>query len=257
MNTTSNLAGRFLLPVCLGIASFAFTPSADAQLVIIDGFELGEGHFNLAPDFSGTSQGMIKAAGPQDTTADQTFTTAFTGSASQRLVVFDDIAVGGTPAAVDSWRVRHLSGGGTITNNLSLAIVSGGTGFVGYWLKTSSLGLEASIGIDDGAAALEIGRWQPIIADGNWHLYEWQFQDAVDWDPFAGLETNGQIDQASVTIDSVFIRAGVGFGIGTAFDAEFVIDDVSYNPTGSAVPEPSSMLIGLVGLSYCLRRRRR
>jgi hypothetical protein len=257
MNKTSNLAGRFLLPVCLGIASLVSTPSADAQLVIIDGFELGEGHFTSNPNTgSGTTQGFIET-GPTAATADQTFATAFTGSNSQRIVIFDDIAAGGTPANVDSWRFRHLSGAGTPANNLSLAIVTGSTGFVGYWLKTSSAGLEAGIGIDDGLA-LEIGRWQPIIADGQWHLYEWQFQDAVDWDAFAGTGPNGQIDAASVTIDSVFIRAGVGVGIGTAFDADFVIDDVSYNPTGSAVPEPSSMLlIGLASLSCCLRRWRR
>lgn len=183
MNMTKSFTGRFLLPLCLGIASVV--SSADAQLVVIDDFELGEGHFNLAPDFSGTSQGMIKTAGPQDTTADQTGVTAFTGVSSQRLVVFDDIAVGGTPANVDSWRLRHLSGSGTPANNLSLAIVTGGTGFVGYWLKTSSAGLEAGLGIDDGAA-LEIARWQPIIADGEWHLYEWQFQNPDDWDAFAG-----------------------------------------------------------------------
>lgn len=255
MNTTTNSAGRCLLPLWLSVASIALISPADATVVVIDDFELGEGHFAQAVDFSGTSQGFIKT-GPNDNTADQTFATAFTGAASQRIVIFDDINVGGTTANLDSWRMRHLSGGGTVGNNLSLAIVAGGTGFVGYWLKTTSTGLEASIGIDDGIlSALEIGRWQPIIPDGLWHFYEWQFQDEADWNAFAGTETNGVIDSASVTIDSIFVRAGVGFGTGTAFDAEFFIDDVSYNPTGSAVPEPSTMLLGMVGLPALMRRR--
>ena len=258
MNTPRVVGKRFVTPIHLGlVTALSVVSMASAQLVIIDGFESGEGHFADAPDFSGSSQGLITAAGPTDTTADQVFTDFFTGAASQKLVVFDNTAVPGSTANLDSWRVRHLSSRGTITSNVSLAVPVGGTSYVGYWLKTSSAGLEAAIGIDDSATALEIGRWQPILPDGEWHLYQWQFQDEVDWEPFALADANGMINSASVTIDSLFFRAGVGFPTGTAFDAIFFIDDVSYNPTGTVIPEPSSALILIAGGIGLLGRRRR
>ena len=168
----------------------------------------------------------------------------------------DDPAVPGSGANLDSWRLRHLSGGGTPANNLSLTNVAGNTTYVGYWLKTSSIGLEASIGIDDGPA-LEIGAFRPILADGQWHLYQWQFQDAADWDAFAGTGPNGQIDTASVTIDSLLFRGGPGFATGSDFDANFFIDDVSWNPIGQ-VPEPSiASLLALGGWLAARRQRAR
>jgi hypothetical protein len=96
-----------------------------------------------------------------------------------------------------------------------------------------------------------------VPADGQWHFYEWQLQDANDWNAFAGTETNGMIDSASVTLDCIFLRGGVGFGVGTDFDAQFYLDRVSFNPTGSAVPEPAGVaLLALGGLAFAGRRRR-
>jgi hypothetical protein len=233
----------------------AATSPARPDPVVIDGFEVDEGHFASNPNIaSGTSQGFIKA-GATAATAERILTDFFTGTASQIITLDDDPTVPGSPASLDSWRLRHLSGGGTPANNLSLTNVSGDTTFVGYYLKTSSPGLEAAISIDDGAA-LELSEFQPIAADGLWHLYQWQLQDAADWNPFAGTGPNGQIDSASVTIDSVFFRAGAGFPIGSDFDAVFYIDDISWNPTGQ-IPEPSSaLLLALGGLLICRRHRR-
>ena len=232
----------------LGLTSLAFS-----ALTIIDDFEVNEGHFTANPNTgSGTSQGFVKTGGTA-ATADRVTTEAFTGIASQQIVIDDDTAVAGSGANQDSWRLRNLSGGGTPANNATLTNTAEDTTYVGYWLKTSSPGLEAGIGIDDGAA-LEIGAWRPVPADGAWHLYQWQFQDPADWDPFAGTGPNGQIDAATVTIDNAFFRGGVGFPTGTDFDATFFVDDVSWNPTGQ-IPEPSSLV--LLGLSSLLLSSRR
>jgi hypothetical protein len=240
------LAGALVLQTAVALQTLS------AQ-VIIDGFEVDEGHFASNPNTaSGTSQGFIKA-GATAAVADRVTTDFFTGSAAQFIMLDDDPTVAGSPALLDSWRLRHLSGGGTPANNLSLTNVTGNTTYVGYWLKTSSSGMEASIGIDDGAA-LEIGAFRPIQADGQWHLYQWQFQDAADWDAFAGTGPNGQIDSVSVTIDSVLFRGGPGFPTGSDFDASFVIDDVSWNPNGQ-IPEPSG--IGLLALGSLLVAGRR
>lgn len=85
MNTTTDSAGRFLLPLWLSVASIFLISPADATIVIVDGFEVGEGHFAQAVDFSGTSQGFIKT-GPNDNTADQTFATSFTGALRKELL---------------------------------------------------------------------------------------------------------------------------------------------------------------------------
>src|SRR4249919_3480791 len=129
---------------------------ARAAVVVIDDFEASEGHFTSNPNTgSGTSQGFVKTGGTA-ATADRVTTQAFTGSASQQGVLDDDVAVPGSGANLDSWRLRNLSGGGTPANNVSLTNNVSDTTCVGYWIKTSSPGLEASIGIDDGAA-LETG----------------------------------------------------------------------------------------------------
>jgi hypothetical protein len=83
------------------------------------------------------------------------------------------------------------------------------------------------IGIDDpvGNTALERGILQNVIADNEWHLYQWNFQDATHWDPFAG-GADGDIDAVSgtVTIDSIWFAG--------SFNAQIYLDTVSHNPDG-------------------------
>jgi hypothetical protein len=228
---------------------------AHAAVVVIDDFEINEGHFTSNPNTgSGSTQGFVEAGGTA-ATADRVTTEAFAGLASQQIILDDDTLVAGSGANLDSWRLRHLSGGGTPANNVSMTNNVADTTYVGYWLKTSSPGLEASISIDDGPA-LELGSWRNITADGEWHLYQWRLQDVADWEPFAGTAPNGSIEAAAVTIDSVFLRGGAGFPTGTDFNAVFFIDDVSWNPTGT-IPEPSgTVLLALCGLMACNRRKR-
>src|SRR5207244_640752 len=112
---------------------------------------------------SGTSQGFFKAAPGVPATAVRSTADFFDGLASQLIFLDDDPGTAGSGANQDSWRLRNLSGGGTIANNVTLTLAPGGTSYVGYWMKTSSAGVQAGIGIDDGPA-LEIGRWQPAPA---------------------------------------------------------------------------------------------
>ena len=87
------------------------------------------------------------------------------------------------------------------------------------------------IGIDDpvGNTALERGTAKPVIADNQWHLYQWNFEDAAAWDAFAG-GANGQIDavNGTVTIDSIWL-AGSG-------NAQIYLDNVTHNPNGLITP---------------------
>ena len=221
--------------------------SADAAVLVIDDFEAGEGHFAQQPGFSGTSAGFDAPANVS--TADRVTDEFFEGAASERLFINDN-----TTNAPDgtAWRVRFLSGGGTPANNVSVPA----TGYVGYWLKTANENLRAGILIDDGTA-LERSTRVPIIADNQWHLYQWNFDDETNWDGFAGTGPNGVIDADSVTIDGLYIDAVLA-GDGSDQDATYFIDAVSHNPDGEIpIPEPTALGLLAVGAGALLSRRRR
>jgi len=102
------------------------------------------------------------------------------------------------------------------------------TGYVGFWLKTDDSGISVRIGIDDpvsGNTALERGFAQAVIADNQWHLYQWNLENAAHWDAYSG-GANGQIDapNGKVSIDSIWIT-----GLG---DALIYLDNVSHNALG-------------------------
>jgi hypothetical protein len=86
------------------------------------------------------------------------------------------------------------------------------------------------IAIDDpvasGATAIEFGTSQTVAADDQWHLYQWNFEDAGDWSPFGNAGSDGDIDATSgtISIDSIWF-AGTG-------NAQIYLDTVAHNPTG-------------------------
>ncbi len=65
-----------------------------------------------------------------------------------------------------------------------------------------------------------------MIADGEWHLYEWNFQDAAQWNNYFGGD--GTITEPEVTIDAIRFAG--------THDSTIYLDDVSHNPTGSLLP---------------------
>ena len=245
MSTRGTFVRGILALSVLGMAA-----SARAAVLVIDDFEAGEGHFAQDPDFSGSSAGQTVNAGVGPSTADRDITEFFSGAASERLFIDDNPAVNAPDGT--SWRIRFLSGGGTPANNATLNT----TGYVGYWLKTTAQNLRAGILIDDGAA-LERSTRVPIVGDGAWHLYQWNFDDDTQWDGFAGTGPNGVIDAATATIDGLWIDAVLA-GDGSDQDATFFVDDVSHNPDGEIpVPEPTSLALLVPGALALLARRRR
>ena len=244
----------------------ASAPAASAAAIIIDDFEVNEGRFTAAANGSGTTAGIVFANSVMDRTTDPA--DVLQGIGAQRLFIDDDTAVDSPdfPTGSAAWRLRHLSGGGTPANNLTLDVTL--DGYIGYYLKTLTPSLQASIYLDDGlgpnangtGGATERGRFIDIISDGEWHLYQWQFMNPSDWEPFAATVpavANGQIDSTTVTIDGLLIRA---LKTGEDQDATVFIDNVMYDPEGpiSVIPEPSSaalLLIGALSLSHLRRRR--
>jgi hypothetical protein len=221
-------------------------PSTVGSIRVLDSFEDSVGRFDRDPDFSGSTRGLLEIAdGVGPSSASRDANQFVHGFASQRI----DIVSQDDPDW-DGFRLRYLSGGGSPTNNEQL----GTSGFVGFWLKTTTAGLTTSVNLDENVTAnIESGVARPVIADGQWHLYEWNLADASKWDPFNGT-ANGQIDGPVTTVDSIFISSLIDQ------DAVVWIDGLAYNPNGSIaalVPEPTaagSALLALCGLGLGPRR---
>ena len=204
------------------------------RMVYADFYAGDAGTFRYAPGTSGSTVGLNESASTSQTAADATATRGW----SQKLTLTAD-TVGD-----DAWFVRHISGANASkAENVSRAA----TGYVGFWAKTTADGVSAAIAIDDAnnvTADRGVIRW--LIADGEWHLYEWNLEDDAQWEAWANGD--GVIDTATFTLDSIqFVGAG---------DAVIYLDAVSHNALGSlAVPEPTAALMLSMGVLALLARR--
>lgn len=196
----------------------------------IDTFEVDEGHFNWNYNLSPISQTFGLARGPANSSGPTDRVTTEhqgSGAASQLINLTIDAAGDNT------WQLRHNSGitsAAQPAGNLALP----GTGYVGFWLKTDDPGNNVRIAIDDpvpaGTTAIEMGDAKNIIADNQWHLYQWNFGDANDWNALGNAGSDGDIDATSgtVTIDSIWF-AGAG-------NVQIYMDNVMHNPNGLITP---------------------
>jgi hypothetical protein len=235
---------QFLRPQRLATAAWAWgllmgAGVAGGATVVIDDFAGGPGHFTSPPGVPTETMGIF-----EDSSSIGHDPADGHDAPGSLPVSIDD-----NPAVVPRvpWILRALSGGGAPANNVSFA----STGFVGYWVKTTSPALQVAIVIDDEPPeGLVRSRWLEVIPDGNWHLYEWD----LDATPDTEWLGDGAVDSPVVTIDSIFVRS---VGAPPAdWDAVFWVDDVGHNPLGSLVPEPAVLSLAALG-GACLARRRR
>jgi hypothetical protein len=159
-------------------------------------------------------------------------------------------------------QLRLLSGGGTPTSNVVNGQALGPDGHVGYFLRVQpgSDPLWAAILIDDGtptANGLERSTFLPIIADGEFHLYQWNLADASTWENFSG--GNGAIGGPNAFIDAIYLSSAPATSGGTNWSGSVWIDTVAYNPDGTLdnlVPEPGVAALLLLGGCVAIGRRR-
>ncbi len=208
-------------------------PPVPAGVTALESFESNEGRFIGDPTDSGSTFGVS-----QNSQIDRVANESFYGLSSQRLVIQSSDPT--TPGL----GLRHLSGGGSPGNNVSLA----STGYIGFLLKVHPTGvqtgdLQASIILDDGASH-ERAEMLDVIADGDWHLYQWNLDDPDDWFSFAS--GNGQIDASTFTVDSIYLTSALNLDFTVFFD--LLVHDPSGNLAFLA-PEPGDVnLDGVVDI---------
>ena len=227
-----------------GVIGAVLAPGAGAA-VIFDDFNTSLGHFNS-----------------NITTASGSNTNMGTGSTSTRITT-DSIEGGGsnqlaivptTPAT--TMRLRHLSGGGTVANNTAFTTGPGEDGWIGFYLKTSDPGYNVQLWIE--GPSNNGGVPKNVIADGQWHLYEWNLDDNSGgpdgWGTIAGVATGvATVSDGSHTIDSIIFRNA------SAQNSTILLDFVAKSDSGSVaglVPEPSMLgVLGVIAIAGLRRRR--
>jgi uncharacterized lipoprotein YddW (UPF0748 family) len=171
----------------------------------------GEGTFKWAITLSGSNRNVAASS-----TADAVSGEAHSGTGSQRIVI-------NKTAGADSFIARHLSGtttAGDFASNTPFASI----GSVGVWLKTTTADLQVSIALDDPTTG-DRGYLKNVIADGQWHRYEWFLADPTHWDAWVG-GSDGHLGTITA-IDSIQF-------IGTVDSSTIFMDDVFHNPGAAA-----------------------
>jgi N-acetyl-anhydromuramyl-L-alanine amidase AmpD len=176
-------------------------------------------NFNLAPGYSGSTQGINATASAN--TAVQGG--AFEGSWSQRLTIIDNPAVNNTSEnPTGGWFVRHLSGSAASRSQNEPRPTDG---YVGFWAKTTTPGVSVSLAIDNtNNVTADRGLRKSMIADGHWHLYEWNLDQNSQWEGW--FQGDGLINTSDFTLDSLMF-------FGPTANATIDIDSIMHNTGGS------------------------
>jgi hypothetical protein len=180
----------------------------------ISDFEADEGYFPTNITFSGSNVNVAPTS-----TADRTTEAAHGGSASQKLTI--------NTLSSGTFLARHVAGIGTPafpSSNLSFPSI----GAVGFWLKTDTEDVEVAVALDDNTSntSTERSYFQNVIADGQWHFYEWMLNDPTHWDAWAGASADGTVESL-FTLDSIQFR-------GTESSNVLFLDDVEFDAAAVA-----------------------
>jgi len=226
----------------------SLTGQAASASLIFDNFNSSLGHFTSG--VANASSGSNLNMGTGTNTRITTDSVDGPGGADQLAIV--------PVIAGDPMRLRHLSGGGSAANNTAFTTSAAVDGWIGLYAKTSATGFNVQIFIEGASNNGSIPK--NVIADGEWHLYEWDLDDnsggANGWGTISGVIAGvATVADGSHTIDSVIFR-------NNAFqNSTILMDFVAKTDSGTVaalVPEPATLsLLALGALPLLARRRNR
>ena len=177
------------------------------QPLMIEDFEAAESYFDNSLLGSPYTSGVRSSSyATRDTTE------AYEGDASQKVFIDGQSA---------GWTAQHTAGIGTAgdpDSNQSFQTI----GSIGLWIKTDDADLTVRLALD-APEADDYGVARQLIADGQWHLYEWSLEDDSQWESWVGGD--GSLTSTTATIDSLLFE---GSGRATLY-----LDSVMVNPLGS------------------------
>lgn len=179
-----------------GVALIALAIQTLPAAVTFADFNVNMGTFNSVPTASGSTVGITTTS-----SAGRVTTSPLEGAGCAQLTFITN-----TTGTV---RIRFLSGGGTPGNNTAFTTSGGVDGWVGFYLRTTNSGWDVQLWLEGASNNGSIRK--QIIADGQWHLYEWDLDNtAGDADGWGLIEniTGGSaiVSDGSHTIDSILFR---------------------------------------------------
>ncbi|QDU72778.1 phosphodiester glycosidase family protein [Mucisphaera calidilacus] len=213
------------------------------QLTILDDFEGSKGHFTATRGIVGT--GNVATYNASNSDLDP-----HTGYENLQI----DITNTNDPPPQFNLVMR--SGNGFPSNNLIDGKAMGNTGYVGFFLKIdpSQHDLNVTITLHDGSTQLSTLKTAlpiDVIADGQWHLYQWNLADDNLWSAGTGYDPN-------ITGPNTFINA-ITLHSDTNWEGSIHLDTVAYNPDGDLssliIPEPATLTLLALAATTLSRRR--
>ncbi len=194
----------------LGIFAAPATTPRDT-LIYADFYAGDRAGFAAGPAASAGTQGVLDTS----THAAEQSLAAVARGWFQRLTLRDD------PAIVAGWSARHA------WNSEPENPARPTRGFIGFYARTTSPGTQAAIAVNPADATVR-GIRRALIADGAWHLYEWNLERADDWE--TGPVSLARITGPAFTLDSIQF-------FGPDADAVIDLDLVAHNALGPLAPE--------------------
>ncbi|MBI2824907.1 MAG: phosphodiester glycosidase family protein [Planctomycetia bacterium] len=204
-------------------------PTVPAGVVIHDDFQVGAGNFassgnpasNLAYSPTFTFANGASSSGIATTTqSNKVATDSYLNTGSLRIDVLP------TSSTV---RVREAT-----NDSFNMASGANKGGNVGFLLKVNPNGnvstgqLQASILIDeDNNSHVTQGAPITIVADGQWHLYQWNLNGSGWLNYFQG-STNGLINGSNIEVDSLLLTSSGSF----LNPWSVFVDSIANNPNG-------------------------
>jgi hypothetical protein len=224
---------------------FAAPATQQQNLMVYNDFYGGDqGTFHYSPTTSGSTKGVLNTS----TNVAVQGSDAVARGWYDRLTINDDPNVSSVSDHPGSgWFVRMISGANA---SQSENIARPTTGYIGYWARTTTPGVLATIALDDANnVTADRGILQSMIADGQWHLYQWNLEDNSQWTGW--VNGDGQIiPNSTFTIDSLQF-------FGPNANAVIDVDMISHNALGALVPEPSGAAMMMLAACPLLLLRRR